>query len=177
MNKLYFANPSRYFHENKKKIKKSIYSVLLSNYYIGGPIVEQFEKKFAQYNKAKYAISCNSGTDAIFLALKAIGIKYGDEVILPSHSAVATATAVKQSGAKLVFADIDKKFYTIDEKKIIKLITSKTKAIIAVHMYGQACNIDEIKKISKQKKLFLIEDCAQSLGTKFKKKKLELSGI
>ncbi len=176
MKNIIFANPLKQYLIRQKEINNSIKNVLNSDIYVGGKAVELFEKNFAKYHKSKYALSCNSGTDALYLALKAVGVKKGDEVILPSHSAVATATAVKQTGATLVFADIVADYYTIDPQKIKKLINKKTKALIVVHIYGHPCNMQEIIKITKEEKIFLIEDCAQSLGSKIGEKKVGTFG-
>jgi len=176
MKNIIFANPLKQYLIDQKAINQSIKKVLNSDTYIGGKAVDIFEKNFANYHKSKYAISCNSGTDALYLALKAVGVGKGDEIILPSHSAVATATAVKQTGATLIFADIESDYYTIDPLEIKKLINKKTKALIVVHIYGHPCNMQKIIEITKKKNIFLIEDCAQSLGSKIGSKKVGTFG-
>ena len=168
-NKIFFANPKSQYISQKMDINSAIREVLNSNTYIGGKIIDRFESNFSKFVKSKYSISCKSGTDAIFLALKACGIKDNDEVIIPSHTAVATATAVKMLRAKPVFADIDE-YYTIDIKQIKKLYNKKTKAIIAVHLYGQSCDIKNIVKFAKKKNIKVIEDCAQAIGTYYQNK-------
>jgi dTDP-4-amino-4,6-dideoxygalactose transaminase len=164
-----FANPKSQYIAQKSDIKSAINNVLNSNVYIGGKIIDKFELNFSKLIKSKYSISCKSGTDAIFLALKACGVKDNDEVIVPSHTAVATATAVKMLKAKPVFADIDE-YFTIDINHIKKLYNKKTKAIIAVHLYGQSCDIQNIVKFAKKKNIKVIEDCAQAIGTYYKYK-------
>ena len=103
-----------------------------------GSEVRKFEKEFSEYLKVKNSISCANGTDALFIALKQLGVAKGDEVLVPSHTALASAAAVKMTGAKPIYVDIDPVYYTIDPLKALKLCNKKTTALIAVHIYGQA---------------------------------------
>jgi dTDP-4-amino-4,6-dideoxygalactose transaminase len=169
---IYTANPNAQFNSYKKKIEKSISRVLNSKKYILGNEVKNLEKEFSRYIGTKFAIGVANGTDALELALKALNIGIGDEVITVAHTAVATVSAIKSVGADPVIVDINSGTYTIDCNQIEKNITKKTKAIIPVHIYGQSVEMDKIQKICKQSKIFLIEDVSQAHGAKFKKKKL-----
>ena len=128
------------------QLQKAMKEVLENGWYVMGDKVGQFEKEFASYIGTKYSISVANGYEALYLALLAIGIKKGDEVITVSHSFIASALPITMTGAKPVFVDVDE-YYHIDPEKIKSVITKKTKAIIPVHLYGQIVNIDEIKKI------------------------------
>ena len=169
---IYTANPNAQFNSYKKLINKSIKRVLNSNQYILGNEVNNLEKEFSRYIGTKFALGVANGTDALELALKALNVGKGDEVITVAHTAVATVSAIKSVGADPVIVDINSNTYTIDCDQIKNSITKKTKAIIPVHIYGQAAEIDKIKKICKQNKIFLIEDVSQAHGAKFKNKKL-----
>lgn len=136
---------------------------------------DKFEEQFAGYLNCKYAYLVNSGTSALACSLAAIGVRPGDEVIVPSYTYVSTASSVLQIGAKPVFAQIDSDL-GICTKSVVKLISKKTKAVIAVHMDGRACNIFPLKKILRAKKIYLVEDCCQSLGASFRGKKLGAIG-
>lgn len=161
-----------YMHEElKDKIKESINRVVDSNWFIDGKELEDFEKKFAEYCDAKYAIGCGNGLDGLTLALRAFGVKEGDEVIIPSHTFIATSLAVSNIGAIPVFVEPNTVDYTIDVNKIEEKITSKTKAIVAVHLYGQCADMDEINKIAKKHNLKVLEDAAQAHGATYKGRK------
>jgi dTDP-4-amino-4,6-dideoxygalactose transaminase len=136
----------------------------------GGKHVQNFEKSVTSFVKSKYAIAVNSGTAALQAALYALDIKNGDEVLVPSFTFVATANAVVSTGAKPVFVDILKENYTMDPDDLEKKITKKTRAIIPVHLYGNIADIDRLSEISKKYNLPIIEDSAQSLGSKYKGK-------
>ncbi len=154
--------------ENKifsNKIKRKFANVIKSGKYILGNEVENFEKKFSNFIGSKYSVGVNSGTDALIIALKILGIKKGDEVIIPAISASATAIAVKNVGAKIIYSDIDLFNYNISEINLKRLISKKTKAIIVVHLHGLSSNIPAIKKIIKGKNIKVIEDCSQSHGS------------
>ena len=137
---------------------------------IFGPRLEEFEEKFTKFHECKFGIGVGNCTDAITIALKAMDIGIGDEVITTSNTAVPTVTAIVNAGSSVKFVDINE-FSLIDVSKIEEQITKKTKAIIPVHMYGQMCDMDEIMKISKKYNLRVIEDCAQSHGATYKNKK------
>lgn len=137
-----------------------------------GPRVDEFEKALAEYCEAKYAVAVSSGTAALHLAYLAAGLGQGDEVITTPNTFVATANMLLAVGAKPVFCDIRLDTYNIDETKIEKLITKRTKAIVPVHFAGQPCEMDKILKIAKKYKLLIIEDACHALGAKYKNKKI-----
>jgi dTDP-4-amino-4,6-dideoxygalactose transaminase len=173
---IYCANPKEQYLSYKDEIDSAIRSVLDSGWYILGREVEQFENEFSTYNETAHCISVGSGTEAIHLALRALKIGFGDEVITTTHTAVATASAIGLSGAKPVFVDIEPEYFTIDPSLIEGAITSKTKAIIPVHIYGQPCDMDAILEIAHQHGLKVIEDCAQAHGAKYKNKRVGSMG-
>ena len=160
----------------EKEIKKETEKVLSSGQYILGRRVEEFEKKFAKYCKVKYCLGVNSGTSALHLALVALGIGRGDEIIIQPNTFFATAEAISYCGAKPVFVDIEPETYGIDAKKITKAITKKTKAILPVHLYGLTSDIKKINKIAKQHKLSVVEDACQAHGVAINGKKLGTFG-
>ena len=159
----------------KKEIDQAISEVLESGWFVLGPRVSQFEEKFARYLGIKYAISVASGTDALHLALLAVGVKPKDGVILPAN-AYPTVFPVSAVGAIPQLVDIDSETFNIDPLKIEKAITKKTKAIVPVHLYGQPADMDSIIKIAKKHKLIVIEDCAQAHGATYKGGKVGLFG-
>lgn len=160
----------------KKEINASVERVFKRGWFIAGPELADFEQKFATYLGAKYVVGVNSGTDSIVIALKAIGIKTGDEVITTAHTATPTIAAIRAAGAIPVLVDIDENTLNIDPALIEKKITSKTKAILPVHLYGYPADMDIIKKIAVKNKLFLVEDACQSHGASFRGKKLGTIG-
>ena len=135
-----------------------------------GPYVEKFEKMFANYIGVKYAVSCASGTSALSLLLPTLQIKEGDEVILQSMTFTADAFAMKQNGARIIFADCSKDRFTICPEDVKKKITKKTKIISPTHLYGRPAEMDELKKICDNNNIYLIEDCCQATGAKYKNK-------
>ena len=166
------ANPSAQFSSYQSEIESAVISVMRGERYILGEEVEALEREFAAYIGASYAIGVANGTDALELALRALDIKNGDEVITVSHTAVATVAAIEASGATPVLVDVEQEFYTLEPSQLEEVYSSKTKAVIAVHIYGQSCDMDKIVDICKIKNLKLIEDCAQSVGSSYKGKKL-----
>lgn len=156
---------------------KAILDVVKSGQIAQGPKVEEFEKSFAGYIGTKFAIAVNSGTAALHLALIAAGIGEGDEVITTSFSFIATANCCLFVGAKPVFADVDAQTFNISPRLIEQKITPKTKAVIVVDLYGQACDMDEIIAICKKHNLVLIEDACQAHGAEFKGRKVGSYGI
>ena len=161
----------REYKQNKKYYLKKIDDTILSKSLILGKQVELFEKNASKYVGCKYGIGVNSGTDALVISLMALNIKKGDEIITTSNTAIPTISAIVTAGAKPVYIDI-KDNYLVNEDLIEKNISKKTKAIIIVHLYGQSPNMEKILKISKKFNIRIIEDCAQSFGAKYKKKKL-----
>jgi len=148
----------------KHVMEESVLKVLSSGQYILGPELEAFENEFAFYLKSENTVGVNSGTDALHLALRALGIKAGDEVITTPSTFISTAEAIMMVGAKPVFVDVSEEDSNINADLIEKKITKKTKAILPVHLYGYACDMDKINKIAKAHKLKVIEDCAQAVG-------------
>lgn len=167
----------KFFHENHKakKIKKKLFlgiaSLLKSGNYTNGYFVKKFENKFKNFVETKYCVAVNSGTSALHLSLIALGIKEGDEVIVPSITFVASAAAIVYVGAKPVFVDVNDKDSLINVKNIEKSITFKTKAIMVVHLHGLMCDMLEIKKIAKKFNLKIIEDASQAHGSQYRAKK------
>src|SRR3989344_4146111 len=135
-----------------------------------GKYINKFEKEFSDFCGCKYGVATSNGTTALHLGLTALGISRGDEVIVPDLTFAASINAVLHAGATPVIVDVEKDSWTIDPKEIEKAITCKTKAIMPVHIYGQPCGMDEIMKIAKKHKLFIVEDCAEAHGAKFKNK-------
>ena len=150
------------------ELNKAALEVLSSANYILGKNVVEFEKEFAEYVGVKHAISVGNGTDALVIALKAMGIGEGDEVITTPFTFFATAESISAVGATPVFVDVDKNTFNIDVTKIEEKITSKTKAIMPVHIFGQSADMDEINKIAKKYNLLVIEDACQAIGGKYK---------
>ena len=144
------------------EVKAAVARVLDSGVFILGPECKAFDVEFAQAVGAKYSLGVDSGTSALELALEAVGVGPGDEVILPSFTFIATATAVSVLGAKPVFADIDPITLTLDSKSVEGALTARTKAVVAVHIFGQPCDMDPLLSLAKAKRLSIIEDCAQS---------------
>ena len=154
--------------ELDKDLRAAFERVYNRSWYIEGVEDEAFEKAFAGYCDSKYCVGVGNGLDALFLSLKALGIKEGDEVIVPSNTYIATALAVTYVGATPVFVEPDIRTFNIDPARIEEAITDKTKAIMPVHLYGQPCDMDPILTIAKKHNLYIIEDCAQAHGATYK---------
>ena len=163
----------KYLHDDlKPELMNKFDEIYESGWFIQGNEVSSFEKKFASYIGCKYCIGVGNGLDAIKLALLALSIGDGDEVIVPSNTFIATVLAISQVGARPVLVDPDMDTYNISYKNIKKSISDKTKAIIAVHLYGQSADMDELVDIANTNNLFLVEDCAQAHGAVYKGKKV-----
>jgi len=162
--------------EIRSDVDAAIKRVLDSTDFIGGPEVDGFEAEVAAFLGSKYAVGCNSGTDAILLALKALGVGEGDEVITSPFSFFATAEPVSLLGAEPIFVDIDDISYNIDVDLIESKITSKTKAIIPVHLYGQPVDMNKVMMLAKKHNLLVIEDCAQAFGAVYDNKRVGTIG-
>jgi len=152
----------------KPEIDAAIAAVLNATAFVGGPHVKAFEEAFAQYCGNRYCVGVANGTDALFIALKALGIGPGDEVITVANTFVATSEAIKMAGAQVVFVDIDPATFTIDVNQIEQKITAKTKAIIPVHLYGQPADMDPILALARKHDLRIIGDAAQAHGALYK---------
>ncbi len=161
------ANPQAQYLAQKEEILEAVERTFGGNNYILGSEVATFENAFAQYNGCRHAVGVNSGTDALVLALRAYDIGAGDEVITVSHTALATVSAILATGATPVIVDVDPEFYTINVEAVQHAVTTKTKAIIAVHLYGQAADLAHLLSLAEKAGVPLIEDCAQSTGGRY----------
>ena len=150
----------------KKDIDECISNVIYSSAFINGPEVKKFREELANYLNVKHVISCANGTDALQIALMSLDLNQGDEVITPNFTFVATVEVIKLLGLKPVLVDVEKNTFNIDPKLVEKKISSKTKAIIPVHLYGQCANMKEIMELAQNNNLFVIEDTAQAIGAK-----------
>lgn len=164
-------NVKRQYESIKDEANACVTNVLESGSYILGDNVKAFENEFANYLSCKYVIGVGNGTDALVIALRALQIGKGDEVITSAMSFYATAEAICAVGAKPVFVDCTDDTFLLDSSLIVDKITDKTKAIIPVHLYGQCCEMDEINSIANKYNLYVIEDCAQAAGAMYKGKK------
>ena len=166
-----FLDLKKQYQSLAPEIEPEILKVFRSCSYIGGDFVKNFESEISSYINVKHAIGCSSGTAALMLALRACGVKPGDEVITTAFSFFATAEAIASVGGTAVFADVKPDDYTIDPTKIEDLITSKTKVILPVHIFGATCDMDAINAIAKKHNLKVVEDAAQAIGSEYKGKK------
>ena len=167
-----FVDLKREYTEISEEMSQAIQRVVKSGWFILGEEVKKFEEEFSKYVGTKYGIGVNSGSDALFLALKALGIGKDDEVITVSHTFISTVDAIVRNGAKPIFADIDLDTYCIDVTKIEEKITNKTKAILPVHLYGHPADMQEIMELAKKYNLFVIEDTCQAHGAEYKGKRV-----
>jgi len=174
--KVPFVDLQAQYFSLKEEIDNAIKDVIENSLFIGGEKVRMFENNFAQKYGVKHCVSLANGTDAIYITLKMLGIGKGDEVITTAHSWISTSETITQTGATPVFVDVEQDFFTLDPMLIQNKITSKTKAIIPVHIYGQMCDMDVITAIAKKYDLYVIEDCAQSHFSEYKGKKAGLFG-
>jgi len=162
-----FVDLKAQYETLKDEVAEAIRGVLDSAQFIGGEAVASFERDFAAYCQVRYARGVASGTDALHLALRALGIGHGDEVITTAHTFIATAAAIVATGARPVFVDIDPDTYTIDPKMIERAVTDRTRAIIAVHLFGQPADMGPIKDIARRRGLYVLEDAAQAHGAEY----------
>lgn len=174
--KIPFANPKAQYEIRADQFKEAIHRVLQSGWYILGKETEAFELEFARYLGTRFAVGVGSGTEALHLALKCLGVGEGDEVVTVSHTAAATVSAIELAGATPVFADINPDTFTMDPESLETAITPKTKAIIPVHLYGQPADMKTISRIARAKRLRVIEDCAQAHGAAIWGKKVGTFG-
>ena len=174
--KIPIINSKRQYETIAPEAEKAVLEVMRSGSYILGTNNKEFEKEMCKYLDVKHAVALNSGTDALHLALRALDIGEGDEVISTAFTFVATSESIGIVGAKPVFVDIDPDTFNIDASKIEAAITPKTKAIIPVHLYGQPCDMDVIMDIAKRHNLFVIEDACQAIGAEYKGKKVGTIG-
>lgn len=172
-----FVNLNAQYLTIKEEIDSAIQAVVDSSAFSSGPFVKSFEEKFALAQGSKYCVGVNSGTSALHVALWALGIGAGDEVIVPANTFFATPQAVSLTGATPVFTDVEEEYYNIDPAGIEKVITGKTRAVIAVNLYGQPARLDQIRGICAEHGLHLVEDCAQSHLAEYKGKKTGTFGV
>ena len=162
-----------YFDDNEIRL---LAECLNSGWVTQGPMTEKFEDLFKEEHPCKYAVSTTSCTAALHIALLALGIHTGDEVIVPAFTWITSASCVEYVGADVRFVDVEKETMNIDPNKIEEAITSKTKAIIAVHLFGNPAKMDEIMEIAHRHNLYVVEDCACAIGTVYKGKKVGTIG-
>lgn len=172
LKKIPMVDLNRQYKSIKKEVDCAISDVIKESGYINSRFVKKLEQEIAKYCETKYAIGVNSGTDALYLSLWALGIKQGDEVITTPFTFIATAECISLLNARPVFVDVDYETYNIDVDLIEKKITKKTKAIIPVHLFGLPCEMDKIKKIAKKHNLLIIEDAAQAIGAEYMGKRI-----
>lgn len=173
MNILYPVYKPSLNGNEKKYVMECLDSTWISS---KGKFISEFENRFAEYLGVKYAASVSNGTVALHVALLALGIGSGDEVIVPTFTYIASVNAITYTGAKPVFVDSDSRHWQMSVDDVKKKITNKTKAILAVHLYGHPCDIEELRKIADENKLFLIEDTAEALGSEYEGKKVGTFG-
>lgn len=172
-----FVDLNAQYRSLKPEIDAAIQQVIDTTAFVRGPHVEEFERSFSEKYETRHCISCANGTDAIYVTLKALGIGPGDEVITAANSWISTSETITQAGARPVFVDIDPDFYHIDPGGIEEKITTKTRAVIPVHLFGQPAAIDEIKAVCEKHGLYLVEDCAQAHFATYGGKKAGTFGI
>lgn len=168
MRSLQMVDTASQYQRIKKEVDEAVIKVMESSQFIGGKAVNDFSKNLALYNGSKHAISCANGTDALQIAMMALGLRAGDEVITPSFTYIATVEVAALLGIKPIFVEVDKQTFCIDPAAIEKAITPKTKAIIPVHLYGQAADMESIMRIASKHGLFVIEDNAQAIGNDYR---------
>ncbi|HEV3011048.1 MAG TPA: aminotransferase class I/II-fold pyridoxal phosphate-dependent enzyme, partial [Burkholderiales bacterium] len=161
------VDPAAEYRALKAEIDAAVGRVFSSGRFVLGPEGEALEREIAQFIGAQHAVGVNSGTDALHFPLVACGIGAGDEVIIPGFTFFATGEAVSYTGATPVFADVDAGTFNLDPNSLRSSVTKKTKAVIAVHLFGQCAALDEISRICREKNLVLIEDCAQCIGADY----------
>jgi len=171
-----FVDLKAQYESIKDEIDSALADVISKTAFVGGPFVNSFEEAFAKYCGTEFCVCVGNGTDALFIALKTLGIGVGDEVITVANSFIATSEAITMAGAKVVFVDINPLTYNIDEKKIEEKVTKNTKAIVPVHLYGQPADMDPIIEIARKHNLYLIEDAAQAHGAEYKGRKIGTIG-
>jgi len=152
----------------KEDIDQAIVNVVEKNAFIGGEYLEQFEEEFCQYQEVEYCVGVGNGTDGLEIALEALGLELGSEVVVPANTFIASSEAVTRSGHKVVFCDCDPGNYTISLGSLESKITSKTRAIVAVHLYGHPCDMHGVLQIARRHDLRVVEDCAQAHGARYR---------
>jgi len=172
-----FADLQLQYQTIKSEVDAAIASVIRESSFIRGPYVDAFEREFARAVETKHCVSCANGTDALYLAMRALGVQPGDEVITAAHSWISTSAMITQAGATVVFCDTDEATCTIDPAAIEAAITPRTVGIIPVHLYGQPADMDAIMAIADKHKLWVVEDCAQAHLARYKGKQVGTFGV
>ncbi len=168
MNKIPFADLHAQYLSIKPQIDDAIAAVIRDSAFIRGPYVERFESEFAEALGVPHCVSCANGTDALYIAMHALGVRPGDEIITTAHSWIATSETITQAGGRVVFCDTERDSFNIDATQIESRITPRTVGIIPVHLYGQAADMDAIMAIARKHGLWVIEDCAQAHRARYK---------
>ena len=171
-----FLDLKKQYEDIKEEIDEAIKNVISETAFVGGKYVDKFENEFVVYQEAEYCVSVGNGTDALEIAIESLDLPKGSEIIVPANSFIASSEAITRSGHKVVFCDADENNYTISIPSIKSKITANTKAIMAVHLYGHPCDMDEILTIAKEYNLKVIEDCAQAHGAEYKGRKVGAIG-
>ncbi|MBR0994707.1 DegT/DnrJ/EryC1/StrS family aminotransferase [Bradyrhizobium japonicum] len=151
----------------KGELDAAVADVIQNAAFVGGPYVRAFEQDFAKWTKAPYCIGVGNGTDALEIAIEALGLPAGSEIIVPGNSFIATSEAVSRCGHRVIFADVDPDCYTLDAESVLAKLTARTAAIIPVHLYGHPCDMASLKQIALERGLRIVEDCAQAHGAEF----------
>jgi len=159
------------------EMSMTIGSLIFMGQFVGGEYLEQFEAQLAGYHNKRYCVGVGSGTDALWFSLLALGIGHGDEVIVPTNTFIATAFAVSHCGASVRFVDVDPKTYNMDMELVEEAINTRTRAIIPVHLYGQACNMTDLMSLAEDRNIHVVEDCAQAIGSMWDGKRVGSFGI
>jgi dTDP-4-amino-4,6-dideoxygalactose transaminase len=163
-----FADLHAQYLSIKPEIDAAIAEVIRTSAFIRGPFVERFEQEFAAAMGAAHCVSCANGTDSLYIAMRALDVQPGDEVIAPAHSWISTSETITQAGGKVVFCDTDGDTFTMDPRHLVTLVTARTVGIIPVHLYGQPADMDPIMDVARRHGLWVIEDCAQSHLARYK---------
>lgn len=172
-----FVDLKAQYQSIKNDVDQAIAKVIEDTAFIGGYFVTEFERKFAELYGVKHVISCANGTDSLYIIMKMLGIGAGDEVITSANSWISSSETITQAGARPVFIDAHPGYFSMDEAKLESLISPRTKAVIAVHLQGQMCDIASIRSICDKKNIHLIEDCAQSHFSEYEGVKAGLTGV
>jgi len=171
-----FLDLYKQYEEIKPSIDKAIADVIRDSSFVSGPYATRFEKSFAEFQGAPFCVGCGNGTDAIEIAIEALDLPRGSEIVVPANTFIATSEAVSRCGHKVVFCDCDPDDYTISVESVRAKLTSRTSAVIVVHLYGQPCNMDSVMELAREHGLKVIEDCAQAHGADYKGRRLGTIG-
>jgi len=171
-----FLDLRKQYESIKPEIDKAFADVLLDSAFVSGPYVARFERAFADYQQSPHCVACGNGTDAIEIALEALDLPRGAEIIVPANTFIASSEAVTRAGFRVVFCDCDREDFTISVESVRQKISASTKAVMAVHLYGQPCDMDGITRVATEFGLKIIEDCAQAVGAAYKGRRVGTIG-